>query len=55
MLQGVFDMRQPDQVRKKQEHVAVLAGGRQIGDMVVFLMYRKLKALLEQEQSKKSR
>jgi len=44
-------VRQPGRVRKKQAHVVVLAGGRQVDDMVVFLMYRKLKALLEQERS----
>jgi len=45
-------VRQPsgtNQACKKQEHIAVLAGGQQISDMIVFLMYRKLKTLLDAE------
>jgi len=31
------------QVMERQEHIAVLAGEKKISDMLVFLMYRKLK------------
>ena len=52
LLQGVFDVQQSsgtNQVRKKQEHIAVLSGGQQISEMIVFLMYRKLKTMLGAE------
>jgi hypothetical protein len=34
------------QVLEGQGHIAVLAGEKKIGDMLVFLMYRKLKNTL---------
>ena len=49
---GCLILRQPsgtNHVRKKQEHIAVLAGGQQISEMIVLLMYRKLKNLLDAE------
>lgn len=58
LLQGVFGVRQPvgtNQVWRKKEHIAVLAGDKQVSEMLVFIMYRKLKVMLNignvQEQS----
>jgi len=52
LLQGVFDVRQPSRTNQlpiKQEHIAVLAGRQPVSEMIVFLMYRKLKTLLDAE------
>jgi len=49
----VFHMEQPArkvQVLKKGNRLAVLAGDKHIEDMVVFLMYRKLQALLDNKR-----
>lgn len=49
-MQGVLTMRPPAKSKKEPVspgHVRVLAGDKQVSEMLVFLMHRKLKTLLQ--------